>query len=76
MVSSSVLGFPRIGKKMLDLTHDVTNDQQGTNREVKKAVESYWAGKIDADALTQAAADVRKGNWQAVKGKGVDFVPR
>ena len=49
---------------------------EGTNREVKKAVEAYWAGKLSADELTNAAADVRKGNWQALKGKGVDFVPR
>ena len=48
----------------------------GANREVKKAVEAYWAGKISADQLTQAAADVKKTNWQSVKPKGVDFVPR
>ena len=48
----------------------------GANREVKKAVEAYWAGKISADQLTQAAADVKKTNWQSVKAKGVDFVPR
>lgn len=48
----------------------------GANREVKKAVEAYWAGKISADQLTQAAADVKKTNWQSVKSKGVDFVPR
>ncbi|KAA1466330.1 cobalamin-independent methionine synthase [Dentipellis sp. KUC8613] len=59
MVASSVLGFPRIG----------------ANREVKKAVEAYWAGKITADQLTQAAADVKKSNWTTVKSKGVDFVP-
>ncbi|KAI0068826.1 cobalamin-independent methionine synthase [Artomyces pyxidatus] len=59
MVASSVLGFPRIG----------------ANREVKKAVEAYWGGKITADQLTQAAADVKKTNWTSVKAKGVDFVP-
>ncbi|TFY83949.1 hypothetical protein EWM64_g72 [Hericium alpestre] len=59
MVASSVLGFPRIG----------------ANREVKKAVEAYWAGKISANELTQAAADVKKSNWTTVKSKGVDFVP-
>jgi hypothetical protein len=48
----------------------------GANREVKKAVEAYWAGKISAEQLTQAAADVRKTSWQSVKGKGVDWVPR
>ncbi|KIL68080.1 hypothetical protein M378DRAFT_929279 [Amanita muscaria Koide BX008] len=59
MVSSSVLGFPRIG----------------ANREVKKAVEAYWAGKISADQLTKAAADVKKASWTSVKSQGVDFVP-
>ncbi|KAF8076514.1 cobalamin-independent methionine synthase [Lyophyllum atratum] len=59
MVLSSVLGFPRIG----------------ANREVKKAVEAYWAGKISADDLTKAAADVKKTSWTSVKAQGVDFVP-
>ncbi|KAF8745977.1 hypothetical protein AX14_004270 [Amanita brunnescens Koide BX004] len=59
MVSSSVLGFPRIG----------------ANREVKKAVEAYWAGKISADELTKAAADVKKESWTSVKNHGVDFIP-
>ncbi|PFH52825.1 hypothetical protein AMATHDRAFT_1868 [Amanita thiersii Skay4041] len=59
MVLSSVLGFPRIGP----------------NREVKKAVEAYWAGKISADDLTKAAADVKKESWTTVKSRGVDFVP-
>jgi len=43
---------------------------------VKKAVEAYWAGKITAEQLTQAAAEVRKASWTGVKNKGVDFVPR
>ncbi|KAG5342512.1 putative 5-methyltetrahydropteroyltriglutamate--homocysteine methyltransferase [Termitomyces sp. J132] len=59
MVSSSVLGFPRIG----------------ANREVKKAVEAYWAGKISAEDLNKAAAEVKKASWNAVKTQGVDFVP-
>ena len=48
----------------------------GANREVKKAVEAYWAGKISADELTKAAAEVKKASWTSVKSKGVDFVPR
>ncbi|KAG8713661.1 methionine-synthesizing 5- methyltetrahydropteroyltriglutamate--homocysteine methyltransferase [Ceratobasidium sp. 394] len=59
MVSSSVLGFPRIG----------------ANREVKKAVEAYWAGKISADELQEAAAKTRKASWTSVKEKGVTYVP-
>ncbi|KAL5488076.1 MET6 [Sanghuangporus weigelae] len=59
MVASSVLGFPRIG----------------ANREVKKAVEAYWAGKISADDLTKAASEVKKYNWTNLKARGVDLVP-
>ena len=43
---------------------------------MKKAVEAYWAGKISADELTKAAADVKKESWTSVKNHGVDFIPR
>ncbi|CAE6390888.1 unnamed protein product [Rhizoctonia solani] len=59
MVTSSVLGFPRIGEF----------------REVKKAVEAYWAGKLSAEDLQKAAADVRKASWESIKGQGVAHVP-
>ena len=54
----------------------VTNPYAGANREVKKAVEAYWAGKISAEDLTKAAADVKKTSWTSIKARGVDFVPR
>jgi len=50
--------------------------RSGANREVKKAVEAYWAGKISADELTKAAAEVKKESWTSVKAHGVDFIPR
>lgn len=59
MVSSSVLGFPRIG----------------ANREVKKAVEAYWAGKLSAEDLIKAASDVKKSSWTSLKERGVDLIP-
>jgi len=54
----------------------VPDNHVGANREVKKAVEAYWAGKLSSDDLTKAAADVKKASWTSVKSKGVDFVPR
>jgi 5-methyltetrahydropteroyltriglutamate--homocysteine methyltransferase len=48
----------------------------GANREVKKAVEAYWAGKISADDLTKAAAHVKSASWTSVKSRGVDYIPR
>lgn len=48
----------------------------GANREVKKAVEAYWAGKLSADQLTKAAADVKKASWTSLKERGVNLIPR
>ena len=43
---------------------------------MKKAVEAYWAGKISADELTKAAAEVKKTSWTSLKERGVDLIPR
>ena len=48
----------------------------GANREVKKAVEAYWGGKLSADELTKAAADVKKASWTSLKQRGVEIIPR
>ncbi len=48
----------------------------GANREVKKAVEAYWGGKLSADELTKAAADVKKASWTSLKERGVNLIPR
>jgi len=41
--TGTILGYPRIGRR----------------RELKKAVEAFWAGKISADELETAAAELR-----------------
>ena len=43
---------------------------------MKKAVEAYWAGKLSADELTKAAAEVKKASWTSLKERGVDLIPR
>jgi 5-methyltetrahydropteroyltriglutamate--homocysteine methyltransferase len=48
----------------------------GPNREVKKAVEAYWAGKLSVEELEKAAADVRKETLQSIKAQDVHFIPR
>ena len=58
-----------------EVEHRLIN-HEGANREVKKAVEAYWAGKISADDLTRAAAEVKKTSWTSVKARGVDYIPR
>ncbi|KAK9759493.1 methionine-synthesizing 5- methyltetrahydropteroyltriglutamate--homocysteine methyltransferase, partial [Basidiobolus ranarum] len=55
MVYSSNLGFPRVG----------------ANRELKKLIESYWAGKVTQEALLQGAKDIRVGHWKLQQEKGI-----
>lgn len=53
------LGYPRIG----------------SNRELKKSSELYWAGKISAEELLATAATIRKENWQFQAQAGIDLIP-
>ncbi len=47
-LKSHVLGYPRIG----------------ANRELKRAVESFWKGTITEDDLLGTAAELKRKNWQ------------
>ncbi len=53
-----VTGFPRIGEK----------------RELKKALESYWAGRSSLDELKNTASALRKKHWILQKEKGIDLI--
>jgi 5-methyltetrahydropteroyltriglutamate--homocysteine methyltransferase len=53
--SASILGYPRVGRR----------------RELKKAVEAYWAGKIDAAALDAAAKEIQLGTAKRLQGLGL-----
>ncbi|MBK1788439.1 5-methyltetrahydropteroyltriglutamate--homocysteine S-methyltransferase [Prauserella cavernicola] len=58
-IGSTVLGYPRIGPR----------------RELKKALESYWAGRIDSDELQATAAELRRTTWEKLAASGLDSVP-
>ncbi|MCX4445354.1 5-methyltetrahydropteroyltriglutamate--homocysteine S-methyltransferase [Streptomyces sp. NBC_01789] len=49
--------------------------RQGQNRELKKAIEGYWKGRVTADALRETAADLRRANWQQLTDAGIHEVP-
>ena len=53
------LGFPRIGAQ----------------RELKRAVEAYWAGKQTAEALEEAGRELRARHWRLQAAAGVKLVP-
>ncbi|AZQ38659.1 5-methyltetrahydropteroyltriglutamate--homocysteine S-methyltransferase [Streptomyces cyaneochromogenes] len=49
--------------------------RQGPNRELKKAIEGYWKGRVTADGLRSTAADLRRANWRQLAEAGIDEVP-
>ncbi|MEU3276022.1 5-methyltetrahydropteroyltriglutamate--homocysteine S-methyltransferase [Streptomyces antibioticus] len=49
--------------------------RQGQSRELKKAIEGYWKGRVTADALRETAAGLRRSNWCQLAAAGVDEVP-
>ncbi|MGK5547500.1 5-methyltetrahydropteroyltriglutamate--homocysteine S-methyltransferase [Streptomyces sp. URMC 127] len=49
--------------------------RQGQGRELKKAIEGYWKGRVTAEALQETAAALRRTNWQQLAEAGVHEVP-
>ncbi|WP_347270413.1 5-methyltetrahydropteroyltriglutamate--homocysteine S-methyltransferase [Rhizorhabdus histidinilytica] len=58
-VIAANLGFPRIGPR----------------RELKTAVEAYWAGKIDQTQLLDTAMNLRAATWERQKAAGIAVIP-
>ena len=49
--------------------------RQGSDRQLKKAIEAYWAGRIDAAALLATACALRLRNLTELREAGVDEIP-
>ncbi|MFG2406809.1 5-methyltetrahydropteroyltriglutamate--homocysteine S-methyltransferase [Streptomyces brevispora] len=49
--------------------------RQGPNRELKKAIEGYWKGRVTADSLRETAAGLRRSSWRRLADAGVHEVP-
>ncbi|MGK8556300.1 5-methyltetrahydropteroyltriglutamate--homocysteine S-methyltransferase [Nocardia gipuzkoensis] len=57
--TATVLGLPRVGPR----------------RELKRAVEAYWAGSIDADKLHAVARELRHAQLTDLLAAGLDSIP-
>ena len=53
------LGFPRMGQQ----------------RELKFALEGFWAGKRTEAELLETASSLRADHWKLQKSAGIDFIP-
>ncbi|MEU9608934.1 5-methyltetrahydropteroyltriglutamate--homocysteine S-methyltransferase [Streptomyces sp. NPDC048057] len=49
--------------------------RQGRGRQLKKAIEGYWKGRVTAGALHATAAELRRDTWRELAAAGVDEVP-
>ncbi len=56
---ATIYGFPR----------------QGANRELKKATEAYWAGRLDAEAFAAATRELRLARLAELRDAGVGEIP-
>lgn len=56
-------------------THNLGFPRMGAKRELKFALESYWAGKTDEAQLQETAKQVRAHNWKLQQTAGIDFIP-
>ncbi|MGH3945887.1 MAG: hypothetical protein ACRDRY_12130 [Pseudonocardiaceae bacterium] len=58
-IGATVLGYPRIGPR----------------RELKRAVERYWAGSLDRAGLRAVEAGLRRETWIGLRDAGLGSVP-
>jgi 5-methyltetrahydropteroyltriglutamate--homocysteine methyltransferase len=58
-MQTHILGYPRIGSK----------------RELKKACEQYWSGKIVLEELLTVGRTICSQNWNLQKEAGIDLIP-
>jgi 5-methyltetrahydropteroyltriglutamate--homocysteine methyltransferase len=58
-MDTTVLGYPRIGER----------------RELKKATEGYWSGRISVTELTETAAQLRRQTWETLRDAGLSGIP-
>lgn len=56
---TNIPGYPRIGSQ----------------RELKKACENYWNGKISLERLELTSRQLRKENWSLLQEAGIDLIP-
>ena len=58
MQKNYLIGFPRIGEQ----------------RELKKALESFWSGKSSFENVKETARELKKRHWSYQKEAGIDYI--
>lgn len=56
-------------------THNLGFPRIGAQRELKKALETYWKGQSGAEQLLASAREIRTNNWLLQQKTGIDLIP-
>ncbi len=59
MTQSTIVGYPRIGR----------------SRELKRATERYWDGRVTREGLLETGASLRLEAWERMRDAGIDLIP-
>ncbi|RRJ97784.1 5-methyltetrahydropteroyltriglutamate--homocysteine S-methyltransferase [Opitutaceae bacterium TAV4] len=68
------VSLPDAGGRSL-VTHTSGYPRIGAKRELKKAVEAYWQGKLPRAGLESMVRDLRKTHWLAQRDAGISLIP-
>ncbi|PJJ79593.1 5-methyltetrahydropteroyltriglutamate--homocysteine S-methyltransferase [Mucilaginibacter auburnensis] len=57
------------------LTQNLGYPRIGSQRQLKKACEQFWAGKLELRDLKEVARKIKEDNWQTQLDAGIDLIP-
>src|SRR2546427_5673486 len=59
----------------MPIAHNLGFPPLGPNREVKRATEGYWNGKVSRANLLSTGAGLRAAHWRLQRDAGLDLIP-
>src|SRR3989442_3509836 len=59
----------------MPIAHNLGFPPIGAGRELKRATEGYWGGKVSREQLLRAGAELRAAHWRLQRDAGLDLVP-
>lgn len=59
----------------MTITHNLGFPRIGAQRELKKALESYWKGELDERSLRAIGQDLRARHWAVQRDAGITLIP-
>src|SRR6266702_1398778 len=59
----------------MPIAHNLGFPHLGAARELKRATEGYWGGKVSLPDLLKTAAELRARHWRLQQDAGIDLIP-